>query len=695
MTLSYPYPGCIVEFLEDNSPKVAMVLEDTGGKLRLLLPGRKETRLTANRVLPWIGPVCSGPPGKEEAVRLLEQHQQTREKKAAAIPVLEIWELAQGEVDQAQAAWFAELMENEPDIDTVAAYGRALLGCKTHFRFQPPDFQIHPAEVVEKRLAEQKSREEKEALTARGSVFLRMLWDVACHKRQLPPADDPVFPEPELAERIGKILFARMANPDSLEDEALWRLLSRGLPESQHQAMQLLMAWGLLPAHYNFWLDRADYDRGDDWWREDAELVASLAQSGQNPAELEECDLPFVSVDGPSTIDIDDAFYLEKSDSGWELTIALAAPSLAWPFGSSLDKAVLRRATSIYLPEGDLHMLPVPLGTDAYSLLAGKARPAFCLRISLDQNGECLGLEPFVARVKLAANLRYGDVQQVLSGNAPEDSEAMPYAEKLREAHELALKREALRLGQGAVIMLRQEPEVILEEKGGEVQVKLEPEKPAQDAQRLVSEMMILASAALADWAHAREIPLLHRTQNVAVPPEYAGIWSSPHDMARILRALVPSTFEVEAKPHAALGLSRYAQVTSPLRRYPDFVNEAQIMAYLASGKPRWDAAGLEGLLEVLSPALEAANHAQRNRPRYWKLLYFRQQGDKVWYRGEVTEENEMYATVALPVENIQIRGRRNMFDERTRPGTQVKVRLGKINPLLNDIQILEVIPEE
>lgn len=695
MALSYPHPGCIVEFLEDNNPKVAMVLEDTGGKLRLLLPGRKETRLTANRILPWIGPAFSGPPGKEEAVRLLEQHQQAREKKAAAIPVLDIWELAQGEVEQAHAAWFAELMENDPDIDTVAAYGRALLGCKTHFRFQPPDFQIHPAEIVEKRLAEQKSREEKEALTARGSVFLRMLWDVACKKRQLPPGDDPVFPEPALAERISKILFARMANPESSEDEALWRMLSRGLPESPHQPLQLLMAWGLLPAHYNFWLDRADYERGDDWWRDEAELVKSLAETGCNPAELDACDLPFVSIDGESTKDIDDAFHIEKKEDGWELTIALAAPPLAWPFGSPLDKAVQRRATSIYLPEGDLHMLPEPLGIDAYSLLAGKTRPAFCLRISLDQNGECVAMEPFVARVKLAANLRYGDVQKVLAGSATADSEAAPFAEKLFAAHELALKREALRLKQGAVIMLRQEPEVTLEEKEGEIQVTLEAEKPVHDAQRLVSEMMILASAALADWADAREIPLLHRTQNVAVPPEYAGIWSAPHDMARIMRALIPSSLEVEPKQHAALGLARYAQVTSPLRRYPDFVNEAQVMSFLASGKPRWDKDGLEGLLEVLSPALEAAGHVQRYRPRYWKLLYFRQQGDKAWYIGEVTEENEMFASVTLPRENIQLRGRRQIFGERTRPGAQVRLRVGKINPLLNDIQILEAVPED
>lgn len=693
MGLSYPYPGCIVEYLEENAAKVAYTLEDSGGKLRLLLPGRKEAKLAANRVLPWIGPAYPVSTSKDEAERLIFAHQEKREKKANEIPALDLWELAQGEIGHAPAAWFAELMETSPDVDSIAAYGRALLACKTHFRFQPPEFLVHDAATVEKRLAEKKAREEREAITSLGAAFIRLLWDVANKKRQLPAPGDAAFPDEQLGARIRRLLFARMANPDSDEDEALWRMLSRGLPEMPHTPLRLLMAWGLLPEHYNFWLDRADYDRGDDWWREDAAEVERLAQIGREPAGLETCDLPFLSIDGDETIDIDDAFYIEKTAAGWDLTIALAAPALAWPFGGSLDRQAMHRATSIYLPEGDLHMLPECLGADAYSLLAGQERPVFCLRIKLDERGERLSTEPFLAKAKLAANLRYKDVQKVIESGAS-DTEAGKFAERLRLGHEFALLREGLRVGQGAIVMLREEPELKLEQ-GEEVKVILEPETPARDAQRLISELMILASSALADWAFERGIPLLHRTQNVAVPKEYAGVWSEPADLARIMRALIPSTLEVAPAPHAALGLSRYAQVTSPLRRYPDFINEAQIINFLRNGVPRWDDADLSGFIDIVSPALEAAGHAQRYRPRYWKLLYFRQQGDKVWYNGVITEETEQYVNVALPTENIQLRGRRNIFDERACPGQRIRARLGKINPLLNEIQILEALPED
>ena len=68
----YPAPGCIVEYMEGNAVQIAMVTEEAGGRLRLLLPNRRETRLTAARLLPWLGPLHAADAGREGAVRLLE-----------------------------------------------------------------------------------------------------------------------------------------------------------------------------------------------------------------------------------------------------------------------------------------------------------------------------------------------------------------------------------------------------------------------------------------------------------------------------------------------------------------------------------------------------------------------------------------------------------------------------------------------
>ena len=702
-SVRYPAPGCIVEYLEGNAVQIAMVMEEAGGKLRLFLPNRRETRLSAGRLLPWLGPLHEGAPGKDEMARLLEGHKARREQLAGAVPVDELWELAQGEVEAAPAVWFAELMETAPGPDEVAAYGRALLACKSRFRFQPPDFLVYDAETVERRMAEQKAREEREALVAGGAAFLRLLWEVASGRRELAPqgegplaAEGVPWPAPEIAARLKALLRARMIDPETQEDDALWRLLAKGLPDVPHLPLQLLMAWGELPPHHDFWLDRAGYDAGDSWWRPYAAEVAELAVA--TGAGLPACDLPFISIDSATTRDVDDAFYVEEKPdgAGWTVTIALACPALSWPFGSPLDRAVLHRATSIYLPEGDCHMLPEQLGTGAWSLRAGEERPAFCVRVAVDADGTAGPCELFAARATLAANLAYPDAQAVLDGaDGGAANPAAPHAEKLRMGLALARARQAARLKAGAVVMERPEPQLALEGEGRETMVRLFCPKPAPDAQMLVAELMILASAALAEWGAARHVPLLHRTQDVAVPRDYAGVWSAPEDMARILRALIPSSLEVTPRPHAALALPHYAPVTSPLRRYPDLVNEAQALHMLATGRPRWDAEALAALLEQVSPALEAAGQVQRFRPRYWKLLYFRQQGDKVWWPGVITEENEAFATVSLPQQGIFVRARRKLFDERAAPGMRVRVRLGKVQPLYNEIQILEVAPAD
>lgn len=691
---TYVTPGCVVEFLEDNEPQVALTLETGGGKVRLLLPNRRETKLSQARLLPWIGPVYSPNMGKDEAARLLESHKKARETGAAQIDTMELWELAQGELTEADVGFFADLVETDADADTLAAYGRALLANKTRFRFNPPNFTIFEKEIVEKREEEKKRREERETFVAGGANFLRLLWDIACKKRGTPitPNEEPA---PELAEKLEKMLFARMINPDTDEDDALWRLIGKGLPEVQHLPLQLLTAWGKLPPHYNFWLDRADYDRGDEWWRDEAESVDELAAKATPTGALSVCDLPFLSVDNEFTRDIDDAFYIEKNGDGWNLTLAFAAPALYWPFGSSLDKKVAHRGTSLYLPEGDLHMLPQKLSLDAYSLLEGERRPAFCVTLNADAEGNILACRPFPAAVVIKANLRYDDVQATLEGRAGADNPSFPHAEILGLAHAFALAREKKRIADGAVVMRRPEQIISLDTSAGEPVVKLEEAPEDADAHRLVGEMMIAASAAMADWARDNGFSLIHRTQNVAIPKEYAGVWDKPEDLAAIMRAMAPSILEVEAKPHAALAAPRYAPITSPLRRYVDLINEAQTLSFLRVGSPEWSQEELNHILDALSPNLEASAHAQRFRPRYWKLLYFRQQGDKVWWNGVVTEENDNFVTVSLPGEGLFVRGKRDLFDERAFPGAPVKIRLGKINPLYNDISILEALPGE
>lgn len=684
----YPGTGCVVEFMHGNKAQVAWVLEEQSGKLRLLTMNKREMKLAAPRILPWAGPQYSGERSRQQIADILEEHHRQRETREAGINALELWELAQGEVDKASIEWFAELLWGEPDVDDVAALGHALIACKTHFRFSPPDFDIYPEERVNARMIEEQKREEREMLVTAGQEFFHALWENASKGK-------PVGKEPEgeLRDRLKNVILGRMADPDNHDIDQVWKLLAKGLPEDQHMALRLAQAWKLVPAHYNFWLDRAGYDCTDNWATAFADAVADLQE--RVTALRGEPDLhTYISIDSATTRDIDDAFCIERREQGgYHLRIAIACPALEWPFGTDFDREVMRRATSVYLPEGNGNMMPEVLGTDFFSLAAGTVRPSMVLDVLLDPDGSMEQCLPEITWVNLAANLTYVDCEAVINGEGA-TTPAAAYKDQIQIAMELADILIALRVKRGAVIIDRNDPKVSLTGEGADTRVDISDAEDVARSMLLVSEMMILANSAVSLWAREHDVSLLHRTQDVAVPKEYAGIWSEPHDIARVVKSLSSALLEPSPKPHRGIGVDGYSPITSPLRRYPDLINVAQVLRFIHDGTPQWTKDELIAMLPVLAARLDAVGQIQRFRPRYWKLLYFKQQGDKVWWEAVVTEDNDMFVTVSLPREQIFVRGRRKSFGDKVFPGQRLNVRIGKVHPLDNEIQILDVMEE-
>ena len=727
----YPGPGCIVEFMQGNQPQQAFVLEENNGQLRLYTIGRREAKLSLSRVLPWAGPVYSPERSRQDMQTLLEEHRDRRRDKSASIDPLELWNLAQGEVTQASAQWFAELLWQSPGVDDIAAMGAALLENKTHFKFQPPDFEIYSAERVEIRLREHEAARMREQMASRGQVFLRALWDSFC-ARKVSGREMPSL-EPELESRLEALLRTRMADPDDHDSSAIWKELVKSLPDSEHLPMHLLQAWGKIPAHYNFWLDRADYAPKDAWssaFAEEINAVRAAAADASLEASEDLDAQPLISIDSATTMDIDDAFHVRKnSDGTFRVVVALANPAGFWPFGSALDRAVLRRGTSVYLPEATHHMLPEVFGAGCFSMKSGRVLPSFFVDATISARGELLRCEPRSGAARIAANLTYEACEIAVNERAksvqgvheeaislpngknaldaasvavapvcaPEAVEAArPYADMLLVAEELSHLLQARRLARGAVIIERPDPQVVLHGEGADVTVEIVPGSYCPRMQVAVSEIMILANSGMAEWAKSHNVALLHRTQDVAVPREYSGIWSRPQDIARVVKVLSSALLEVSPRPHAGIGVPCYCPITSPLRRYTDLLNEAQILSVLSGSGPRWSAEDLNTLLPLLNVRLEAAGQMQRFRPRYWKLVFFRQKGDKYWHSGVVSEENDAFVTVAMPQYQILVRGRRNLFGDKVIPGSPIEVRIGKVNPLTNDMTVLDARePEE
>ena len=415
--LQFPAPGCIVEYFESNTPQIGMVTEEARGRLRLLLPNRRETKLPSSRILPWTGPVVPGfsSMSRDGIVKALEASAAKRDALAREIPVQELWEMAQGEVTQAPARWFAELFVTDPDEDTVAAYAHALLSAKTRFRFAPPVFEIYSEEDAARRDAEYEAQKRREAILAEGVPFVHALWNAVQHRLPAPQEGTPGYPGPEVAERLERVLRAHMADPESQEEEALWKLLIKSLPEVPHIAVQLLMAWGTdaprITISGTTALATPPATTGGSLCAAGGEKVRRRAARERarcpslRPALREHRRLR-------ARRDVDDAFRILPAGpgGGFDLTLALACPGRLLALRvRGFDRAVLRRGTSIYLPEGDSHMMPectwprtrFPWWPERIVL------PLSCAQ-DVDGNGAPAGeCRISVNRVTLAANLRY------------------------------------------------------------------------------------------------------------------------------------------------------------------------------------------------------------------------------------------------------------------------------------------------
>ncbi len=668
-------PGTLVEYIHDNQPLLGFVQEEQGRQFRILNSNKRQVKLSLPRILPWVGPKFSSDLSRSETLEKLQHHQSKRQEIQESIDPSSIWEISAEEVSEGTVEWFADLLWNDPSEDQIAALGRTLLENKALFKFQSPNFKIFDAETVQIKLAEQEAQKKKRALLAQGQSFIHALWK----KMQ---ADDPA-PLPELPADIEaelkSVLLSGIRDPEDRDFLTTWKILSKGLPDDPHLPLLLAQAWGLLPRHYNFLLDQADYEWGDAWSKDFTRSIETQIQTVQQLQEPPES-LDLISIDSPSTSDIDDAFTVQDTPEGYRLILALACPVVAWEFGSSLDQKVLQRISSLYLPEGSAHMLPQKLGTDVFSLHARELKPALLFEARLDAGGRLLNMDFRTAWIRIRENKTYAQVEEELNaGCEPVLDLGLKLAEKRREQ----------RIKNGAVIIEQDEPEVRLEPLSDDYTVSIREPGRYDRAQLIVSEFMILANYAASRWAMDRDLALLFRTQNITLPSDRAGIWKDPVDIYHLIRELSSAKINTDPKPHASLGVSSYAPITSPLRRYPDFLNIAQIQAQLRTNSPLWSKEELEAKLPYLSVRLQAVTHVQRNRSRYWKLLYFQRHCKLRTWPGIVVGINDKQVTLSLPAEQMLVSGPKKIFNEKIALGDRYTLKLGKISPFHDEIKIV------
>lgn len=352
--------------------------------------------------------------------------------------------------------------------------------------------------------------------------------------------------------------------------------------------------------------------------------------------------IPFVTIDGQSTKDMDDALYIEKSADGrFKLIIAIADPTAYITPDDTMDKVARERGFTIYLPGRNIPMLPRDLADDLCSLKQDEVRPALCCEVMIEADGSISDEIKFCsAFVQSHARLVYDEVSDFIeTGTCDTWQPTAQVATIINQLHEFATIRGQWREQNAVVFPDRPDYRFELSEDNDVIAIHADMRRSAN---KLVEEAMITANICA-----GRQ---LKETFNSGIFNTHAGLKSDRiKDVLELVNPENDLEFTAESmitlegfsalrrhlstldstylenrirkyqsyseinhlpEPHFAMGLEIYATWTSPIRKYGDMINHRLLKAMILNKEPvqRPD----ESIGEELSLHRRAHNMAER-----------------------------------------------------------------------------------
>ncbi|MCI7011732.1 MAG: ribonuclease R [Prevotella sp.] len=412
---------------------------------------------------------------------------------------------------------------------------------------------------------------------------------------------------------------------------------------------------------------------------EDAANKISGEITAQDLAEREDFREVFTcTIDPHDAKDFDDALSIRRLDNGlWEVGVHIADVSHYVTENSIIDREAVKRATSVYLVDRTIPMLPERLCNFICSLRPDEEKLAYS--VIFEMNDEADIKRWHLAHTVIKSNRRYvyEEVQALLEDNGVRDGEGMPAppapeggykgenAEQLITLDRLAKKMRAARFKNGAVKFDREELRFDVDEKGKPVRCYF---KKSKDANKLVEEFMLLANRTVAEsiaivpkGKKAKTLPYrihdcpdptkLETLREFVVKFGYkmktggtkgaiskslnalldscAGKKEQKLIETVALRAMMKAKYSVHNIGHYGLAFDYYTHFTSPIRRYPDTMVHRLLTKYQNGGRSA-NKDHYEELCEHCSDMEQVAQNAERDSIKY-KMVEF--MADKV---GEV-----------------------------------------------------------
>ena len=604
----------IVAVVLKGVPLIGRLLSLKGSKAVISFGGQRRDQDLPVRELVAVGHVSDQPlPTPDEVSELMP------DRKTAA----EAWWILAADAEAMQQNQslleLTDLLRANVDTPDIAATWAWLHGEQPWFRWRrDQSIAVVPLDEIQRKRKLQKQQ--------------RLAEDHNQQQIAVLAPSSPLTPErletldPEWRKRLERLVDRARDDASNLKDDpdvAHWAQVFSLSPD-QGSLRQWCIQRGLLDPHQPRALHGSVWSGtfAIELEHEAQRLISSAAQPHPGDDDrLDLCHLATYTLDDAGTREIDDGVSLEVQNGEVWIWVHIADPARLISSGSPLDQEARRRATSLYLADGVLPMLPLDLAAGPLSLRAGQRTAAISVSVRLDSAGAIADRRIARSWVQPRYGLTYADGDELIELAPPGD-------ETLADLSELMQLRSRWRRQQGALMFDRMEGR--FRRCDGELSLQLVEPSPAR---LMVSEAMLLMGAVVAEFGCQHELALPFRSQPPAELPSQAELDQLPEGAARdaaIKRCLSRGVQGTQPMAHFSLGLSAYVQATSPIRRYADLVSHRQIIAQLENTTPLSEPEMGE-LIDDLDDPLRQSIQISREDQRHWQQVWFSQHHDQRW----------------------------------------------------------------